>query len=124
MPYKDPQKRYEAVLKSKAKKPDLYRALNQKKERARSQRGYHIKRRYGVTTEDYDRMLSDQNGGCKLCGKPPAMTSQITLRLFIDHCHTTGKVRGLLCARCNTGLGFVDQSEWLSKALEYREAHS
>jgi len=61
-----------------------------------------LKVRYGLTLEDYDRMLEDQDGKCAICGdiEPSGR------RLAVDHDHHTGNIRGLLCLRCNTRLGF------------------
>ncbi|KIQ62398.1 hypothetical protein TR51_25470 [Kitasatospora griseola] len=56
--------------------------------------------RYGITPEDYDRLNTEQGGLCALCDRP-----EENRRLAVDHDHETGKVRALLCSRCNTGLG-------------------
>jgi Recombination endonuclease VII len=72
---------------------------------------------YGLSTEDYDRMLSRQNGACGIC----KLTFQETP--CVDHCHATRLVRGLLCRRCNTGLGcFNDDPSLLRAAAVYLEA--
>lgn len=66
-------------------------------------------RKYGLTTEEYRRLITD---GCGIC--------KGTERLCIDHCHTTGKFRGILCHSCNIGLGFVERPNgWLEGAREY-----
>ena len=68
----------------------------------------------GVTDEDYARLLAAQGGGCAICGNPPK-----TRRLHVDHDHKTGRVRGLLCHRCNRALpNWVDRF-WLFAAAEY-----
>ncbi len=76
---------------------------------------------YGLTLEQYNEMLTSQNGVCKICAGPdngPWGT------LAVDHCHITGKVRGLLCAKCNKGLGqFKDDTELLDKAKSYLLNH-
>lgn len=79
---------------------------------------YFLKRHYGITRADYDRMAKAQNGRCAICGdKEPG--GKFTLWL-VDHCHTTKRVRGLLCHRCNMGLGyFKDDPERLRAALAY-----
>lgn len=59
--------------------------------------------KYGLTISDYDAMLAGQNGGCALCGR----TNRNGKRLHVDHCHETGRVRGLLCSRCNTAIGLL-----------------
>lgn len=88
-----------------------------------------IKRRlltaYGITELDYAEMLDAQDGLCAICGKPESRIVHGTLRrLSVDHDHTTGKVRGLLCHDCNCGLGrFKEDTESLRKAIEYLEKH-
>lgn len=63
----------------------------------------------------YDAVLASQDGGCAICGAKPK-----TRRLNIDHCHATGQVRGLLCPRCNRGLGwFGDRIDRLHAAAVY-----
>ena len=61
----------------------------------------------GVTTEVYERMLASQGGGCAICGNEPK-----TRRLHVDHDHATGRVRGLLCHRCNRVL-----ATWLTPVI-------
>jgi hypothetical protein len=77
---------------------------------------YFYKRTYGITSEQYNEMLKDQNNVCKIC-----FSSCLTKRrLAVDHCHETGKVRGLLCAKCNSLLGQAgDKIEILEKAIKY-----
>lgn len=67
-------------------------------------------------------MVAAQKGVCAICGMPES--SKGSSRLAVDHDHITNKVRGLLCTKCNTGLGvFVDNTLFLSKAIEYLEYH-
>jgi hypothetical protein len=71
---------------------------------------------YGVTPENYLELHKTQNGKCALCDQEPATKRG----LHLDHCHATGKIRGLLCHSCNTGLGsFRDNPELLNKAIQY-----
>ena len=75
-------------------------------------------KRYGITTDTYYQMLKSQNGVCKICSQA-CLTGR---ELCVDHCHTTGKVRGLLCGKCNSGLGsFNDNIQSLKMAIEYLE---
>lgn len=70
---------------------------------------------YGLTPDDYDEMLRNQNGLCAICNK-----SATDKALAVDHCHETGRVRGLLCFICNFGLTwFSENSEMLSRASDY-----
>jgi hypothetical protein len=68
----------------------------------------------GVSDEDYAAMLEAQGGGCAICGAKPK-----TRRLHVDHDHATGKVRGLLCHRCNRALPTWITPEWLALAYDY-----
>lgn len=79
------------------------------KEKMRDKR---LKKVYGITSDEYNKMFEEQKGCCKICN------DQTTLH--VDHCHTTGKVRGLLCRHCNVGIGhFEDNINNLLKAIEY-----
>ena len=73
---------------------------------------------YGLTVDQYDAMLMEQNYVCAICEKPEKSSSKKVLS--IDHDHTTGKVRGLLCDTCNSGLGhFFDNLDFLESAVLY-----
>ena len=75
---------------------------------------YLKERRYGITQEDFNKMLVDQNNSCAICKK------EIGWEAAVDHCHTTNKIRGLLCRKCNLGLGaFKDNIETIRKAIAY-----
>lgn len=81
--------------------PEKVRAASQRaNERRRgNQFGGSYPSRYGITVEDYWRMHAQQDGKCLICGGTED-------RLVVDHCHETSKVRGLLCNRCNVGIGY------------------
>lgn len=75
---------------------------------------------YRLTREEYDQMVEDCGNKCEICRRDRATVR--TRRLSIDHCHTTGEVRGLLCGRCNSVLGYVeDSTEILRKLALYLE---
>lgn len=87
--------------------------------RGRTERDWLLRRDFGIGLDDYERMLSRQGGGCAICG---AAKSANGSRLAVDHCHTSGIVRGLLCLSCNHGIGrFKDDPGKLRRAAEYLE---
>lgn len=78
-----------------------------------------LMKRYGITAQQYDGLNEAQEGKCAICGK----TCTTGNRLAVDHDHTSGKVRGLLCLNCNQGLGkFFDDPALFAKAIEYLTA--
>ncbi len=78
-------------------------------------RQWHLKHKYGITLEQHEQIYLDQNGCCALCDEPVAYDKAVT-----DHDHKTGKVRGLLCQRCNLGLGaFGDTYGGIMRAVKY-----
>lgn len=78
-----------------------------------------LKRYYGMTLEDYNAMLSRQSGRCAACGKAPPVGGK---RLYVDHDHATGNVRGLLCQHCNSAIGFAgDDVSVLRSLISYLE---
>lgn len=97
-----------------------WRATNPERARVTS-RSLHLRKTYGVTLEEYDAMVALQNGLCAICGMPPIKGHK---KLVIDHCHSSGKVRGLLCGLCNTAIGAMrDDVEVMAKAIEYLKSH-
>lgn len=77
---------------------------------------YQLQHKYGLSLSDFDTLMLNQYGCCKICDKP----FEKNKRLTVDHNHQTGKVRGLLCTKCNVGLGhFNDCPILLKKALNY-----
>ena len=75
-----------------------------------------MKARYGITLEEKQRRFAEQNGLCAICHLRPATD--------VDHSHTTGKVRGLLCHRCNKGIGLLgDSPDTTDSATQYLRQH-
>lgn len=116
----------------RAKDPDAYRAkvrAAKEKRKREDPKGYadsfwrdNIKRRYGATPEDYDRMLAEQGGVCAICKGSHHLRRG---RFSIDHCHTTGKIRALLCDGCNLGIGNMEENpSRLRAAADYLERHA
>ncbi len=87
-------------------------------------RGYHYKHRYGLTREQVAEMHERQGRACKICRTPVPLTGESRTKLaVVDHCHATGRVRGLLCHPCNLLLGGAkDSPAVLLAAIEYLEA--
>lgn len=83
----------------------------------------YLRKTYGLSVEDYKRMLADQKDECKICkGEGFLMGESHKMKLVVDHCHSTGKVRGLLCHNCNRALGLMhDDTEVLLNAIKYLE---
>jgi hypothetical protein len=80
-----------------------------------------LRKRYGIDADTYERMFTEQNGLCALCGRPGSLRSDGRVeRLCVDHSHATGQVRRLLCRACNFLVGRVEtQPELHAKAVEY-----
>lgn len=77
----------------------------------------HLMRKYKLPIERYNQMLKDQDNKCAICNYE---FGQKQGDIYVDHCHTTKEVRGLLCQGCNTGIGyFKDDTNSLAKAIEY-----
>ena len=85
------------------------------------QREKNLRKSFGLGVDDYETILRNQDYRCKLCGVSAEEEKKRTSkRLAVDHCHTTGKIRGLLCRKCNTGLGnFNDDINLMTKAINY-----
>ncbi len=92
-----------------------YVRRNPAAKREANKRGW-LKHSYGLSQRQYDTMVSLQNGRCSIC-------SNTLTKSHIDHCHTTGKVRGILCPHCNLGIGhFLDNTRLLDSAITYLES--
>ncbi|MEU4346463.1 endonuclease VII domain-containing protein [Streptomyces sp. NPDC023838] len=80
-------------------------------------RAGHLKRQYRITEDDRDQMIADQMGLCVICLSAPAV--------HVDHCHTTGRVRGVLCFNCNSAIGKLgDDPDTVRRAAAYLEGNS
>lgn len=75
-----------------------------------------LKEAYGITIDDMDRMIEECNATCTICGE-----SQLDpYKMHVDHCHKTGRLRGLICGKCNVGIGmFRDNPDYLLNAAAY-----
>lgn len=83
-----------------------------------------LKSKYKLTEKDFDELLKKCNNACSICKEPFSDTDKNKKRC-IDHCHLTGKVRGLLCGNCNTGIGmFKDNYDLVTDAANYLKDHT
>ena len=79
-----------------------------------------LKKRFGISLEEFELMLEKQNNVCAICERPERSVDYRTKRvrsLAVDHCHTTGEIRGLLCSDCNTALGLLQDDETRMKKM-------
>lgn len=96
------------------------KARHQYHSNKRKYRDWELKRLFGISIEDYDRMLAEQGGVCAICEKPELNRKSKTLS--VDHNHKTGQVRGLLCSICNSALGyFKEDVKIIESAIAYLE---
>ena len=84
----------------------------------RAERNQNLKRYYGITIDDFEKMYNSQNGKCKICH-----SDNNGKTFHVDHCHMSGRVRGLLCSKCNTAIGLLDENiVVLENAIKYLTA--
>jgi hypothetical protein len=84
-------------------------------------RNIDLKRNYGITLAEYNSILEKQGGVCAICGKPESAkdsNSGVARNLAVDHCHETGRVRGLLCTGCNTAIGKLTHDDGTLEAAK------
>lgn len=105
----------------KRRQDRIYYHKAYRREGANSIRDRFLLKKFGISLEQYNQMHSEQNGVCKICKQPETHKRNGVLKaLAVDHCHKTGKVRGLLCCDCNTGIGKLkDSIDVLLSAVQY-----
>lgn len=124
------QKRYRTKQSEKCKASrTLYRGsrkheatrrqYEQTKKYKSSRHKRYLKKKYNLTLYEHLEMYISQNGCCAICKEHVPYD-----KIDVDHDHKTGKVRGMLCRRCNYGMGFVDNYEFIRKATEYLKIYS
>lgn len=102
--------KYREEHRNKAREYNRQWAINNK--------DYYLLKQYGITHEEFKRILISQNNLCAICNK------NLNERrwMYLDHCHNTNKVRGILCFNCNTAIGsFRDSIDLLKNAIKYLE---
>jgi len=120
----NPEPGRERARRWQQENPDRGRAQRERAKadgrRAAQDRRSYLKRKYGITPEQYDEMLAQQGGGCAICGRPPTPG----ISLHVDHDHETCAIRRLLCFLCNNLLGDAgDDPSLLEKAAGYLHEH-
>ena len=112
MPIRDPQKKKEYMKAWRQRN-----AVHCHAYRLRTEHGQHLKREYGITSGQYDEMMTKQDGKCAICQRHK---NEFKNRLAVDHSHITGEVRALLCYKCNSLIGLANDSpERLLAAIQY-----
>jgi hypothetical protein len=120
----NPQATIDRVRRWQAENPERVKASRRRRrqdsEVKQRDRAGHLRRKFGITTEQYDTMLAAQQGGCAICGRTPRTGSS----LHVDHDHATGAVRALLCFSCNAAIGHLrDEAERVERVLRYLTSH-
>jgi len=88
-------------------------------------RPYQLKSKYGISVDEYDRMLEKQGFACAVCGTNDGGSAKGSKTFAVNHCHKTGAVRGLLCNNCNRCLGLLkDDVNVLESAINYLKGAS
>jgi hypothetical protein len=111
----------------KTRQRELGRKRYKERQDVRAQvRNQKLKRVFGITLKEYEDILIKQKGVCAICLKPENVKQQGKVRdLAVDHNHQTGKVRALLCNKCNIGIGvFLEDVLLLERAKDYLIAHN
>lgn len=94
-----------------------------RKRRPRNVRDSELKKQYGISLSEWEAMHLSQGGVCAVCKSSESERSSRYSNLSVDHCHSTGRVRGLLCSSCNRGLGFFkDRPDLIDAAAAYLRA--
>jgi hypothetical protein len=110
------------VREKNRKHKDRRKEYYQSDKGVQSSRRAHLKRKYTMTLDEYNILLDKQNGVCDICGESETCTRNTFLA--VDHCHTTNKVRGLLCTNCNRSIGLLKENiTTLKNMINYIEKH-
>lgn len=112
--WRNPEKFREYARKKRAANPEKHKEYTRKSREKYpdAERERHLKRKFNMTAADYDKMHEAQKGLCAICFQPETKSDKGRLyRLAVDHCHRTGKVRGLLCFKCNSAMGSFEKRD-------------
>jgi hypothetical protein len=112
-------KKYKTECKECARKASAEYRIQHREKYLRTQSNSQLKKVYGFSLEKYEEQLKKQEGKCAICKTDSPQHGHIK-RFSVDHCHSTGKIRGLLCSKCNKGIGFFnDDTKLLDQAIKY-----
>ena len=112
--------RLKAFITFKSKNPEYFKNHHAQRRLDGKNLKTMLKREYGITIEEYKKIRIDQNDLCAICESAEGGWKANGAKLVVDHCHKSGKIRGLLCPSCNRGLGqFEDDPKRLKKAIHY-----
>ena len=113
---------HQYYLAHKKEKSDYYKRRWKSENYKQIARKSRLKRRYGLSVDDYNKMFQQQNGVCAICGEVETKHDRYgnIKNLQVDHNHSTGEIRGLLCFMCNAGIGMFDDNILnLRSAIKY-----
>lgn len=127
--YSSPENKRRAVKqcqewrkKNPERHQDTYLSYWRMPETIRRVVNYRFLKAYRITLDQYEELLLRQDGKCAICGTDKPTKNGKTKRLAVDHCHTTGRIRGLLCNRCNLAIGLLkDDLALVEKVRQYLE---
>lgn len=117
---RDRLRRYRRVNHEKVVAYDKKYYDNNREKIIAYKRKHRLNSFYQITEEDFESMYKSQNGQCAIC----LIHMEFNSKIHIDHSHKTGKVRGLLCKKCNLALGFIENEEFRKKAIIYLEKNN
>lgn len=112
--WRNPEKNRAAARERRKNNPDRYKSYvrRYREKNIDAERARHLMREYGITIEQYNIMEAQQDGLCAICKQPETQERKgVKYRLAVDHCHKTGKVRGLLCFKCNSSMGSFEKRD-------------
>lgn len=115
---KNEDKRKSYLIENKIKIQNYYKTEKYKKQK----KNYYLKRDFNISIDDYNKLFQKQDGKCAICNKHQ---SELTTMLSVDHDHSTGKIRSLLCSNCNLLIGNAfDNIDILNNAIKYLKNHN
>lgn len=121
---KSQKERYE-LNKESIKEKAALRYINNKEKHKEKGKQWRYKKIYGIEYKVFEQMIKKQNNKCFICNKDFVTGSVSDAKAVLDHCHITGKLRKILCNRCNSAMGwFEDNPELLEKAANYLRSNN